>query len=130
MEEVKARLQEELSTLEEELHFKLPKEIQKAREFGDLRENAEYKAAIERQSMVKARIRQIQDRLSEVQSIDISKIPTDRIAYGSKVVLVRSRKGRKSDLPASNVGGKCARGRQDLDRFTDRPGADGAKRGR
>lgn len=87
MEEVKAKLKEELATLEDELHFKLPKEIQKAREFGDLRENAEYKAALERQTMVKARIRQIQDRLSEVQSIDISKIPTDRIAYGSTVVL-------------------------------------------
>jgi transcription elongation factor GreA len=87
MEDVKAKLLEELATLEEELHFKLPKEIQKAREFGDLRENAEYKAALERQSMVKARMMQIQDRLSEVQSIDISKIPTDRIAYGSKVVL-------------------------------------------
>src|SRR3954471_2105190 len=87
MEEVKAKLKEELDALEEELHFKLPKEIQKAREFGDLRENAEYKAALERQSMAKARIRQIQDRLSEVQSIDISKIPTDRIAYGSTVVL-------------------------------------------
>jgi transcription elongation factor GreA len=87
MEEVKAKLQEELAALEEELHFKLPKEIQKAREFGDLRENAEYKAALERQSIVKARMRQIQDRISEVQSIDISKIPTDRAAYGSSVVL-------------------------------------------
>jgi transcription elongation factor GreA len=87
MEEVKAKLQEELAVLEDELHFKLPKEIQKAREFGDLRENAEYKAALERQSVVKARIRQIHDRLSEVQSIDISKIPTDRVAYGSTVVL-------------------------------------------
>jgi transcription elongation factor GreA len=87
MEEVKAKLQEELAALEDELHFKLPKEIQNAREFGDLRENAEYKAALERQSMVKARIRQIQERLSEVKSIDISKIPTDRVAYGSTVVL-------------------------------------------
>ena len=80
-------MQEELDALEDELHFKLPKEIQKAREFGDLRENAEYKAALERQSIVKARIRQIQERLSEVKSIDVSKIPTDRIAYGSRVVL-------------------------------------------
>lgn len=87
MEEVKAKLQEELASLEDELHFKLPKEIQRAREFGDLRENAEYKAALERQSMVKARIRQIQERLSEVKSIDVSKIPIDRIAYGSTVVL-------------------------------------------
>ena len=87
MEDVKAKLKEELAVLEEELHFKLPKEIQKAREFGDLRENAEYKAALERQSIVKARMRQIYDRLDEVQWIDVSKIPTDRAAYGSKVVL-------------------------------------------
>ena len=76
-----------MDELEEELHFKLPKEIQKAREFGDLRENAEYKAALERQSVVSARIAQLRERMSEVQSIDISKLPTDRVAYGSKVVL-------------------------------------------
>lgn len=87
MEEVKKKLQEELDALEEELHFKLPKEIQKAREFGDLRENAEYKAALERQSIVQARIAQLRQRMSEVQSIDLSKIPTDRVAYGSRVVL-------------------------------------------
>jgi len=87
MEEVKAKLQAELEALEDELHHKLPKEIQKAREFGDLRENAEYKAALERQSIVQARLRQIHQRLSEVKSIDLSKIPTDRIAYGSRVVL-------------------------------------------
>ena len=87
MEGVRKKLQEELTTLEDELHFKLPKEIQKAREFGDLRENAEYKAALERQTMVKARIRQIRQRLSEVESIDLSKLPTDRVAYGSSVVL-------------------------------------------
>ena len=87
MEEVKKKLQSELDQLEEELHFKLPKEIQKAREFGDLRENAEYKAAMERQSIVQARIMQIRTRLSEVESIDLSKIPTDTAAYGSDVVL-------------------------------------------
>ncbi len=87
MEAVKKKLQDELDALEEELHFKLPKEIQKAREFGDLRENAEYKAAMERQSIVQARIAQVRQRLSEVQSIDLTKIPTDSAAYGSKVVL-------------------------------------------
>ncbi|MGD9563761.1 MAG: transcription elongation factor GreA [Pyrinomonadaceae bacterium] len=87
METVRKKLKEELDLLEEELHFKLPKDIQHAREFGDLRENAEYKAAKERQTMVQARISQLQQRLIEVDSIDISKIPTDRIAYGSKVVL-------------------------------------------
>lgn len=87
MEAVRKKLQNELDKLEEELHFKLPKEIQKAREFGDLRENAEYKAAMERQSIVRARIMQVRKRLGEVESIDISKIPTDRVAYGSRVVL-------------------------------------------
>lgn len=87
MESVRKKLQDELAQLENELHFKLPKEIQKAREYGDLRENAEYKAALERQSVVSARIRQLRQRLSEVESIDISKIPTDRVAYGSEVVL-------------------------------------------
>ena len=87
MEAVRKKLQEELAELEEELHVKLPKEIQKAREFGDLRENAEYKAALERQSMVSARILQVRSRLSELESIDVSKIPRDRIAYGSEVVL-------------------------------------------
>jgi transcription elongation factor GreA len=87
MELVRKKLQTELDELEEELHFKLPKEIQKAREFGDLRENAEYKAAMERQSIVQARIMQVRQRLNEVNSIDISKLPTDSAAYGSKVIL-------------------------------------------
>ncbi len=87
MKEIRKKLKDELDVLEEELHFKLPKEIQKAREFGDLRENAEYKAALERQSFVQARIAQVLTRINEVDSIDLSKIPTDRIAYGSEVVL-------------------------------------------
>ncbi len=95
MEAVRKKLQAELDSLEEELHFKLPKEIQKAREFGDLRENAEYKAAMERQSIVRARIMQVRQRLGEVESIDLSKIPTDRIAYGSSVVLFDLEKEEK-----------------------------------
>jgi transcription elongation factor GreA len=95
MEAVKKKLQQELDALEEELHFKLPKEIQKAREFGDLRENAEYKAAMERQSIVQARIMQVRQRLGEVESIDLSKIPTDRVAYGSRVVLFDVEKEEK-----------------------------------
>jgi transcription elongation factor GreA len=88
MEAVKQKLEEELKELEEELHFKLPKEIQRAREWGDLRENAEYKAAMERQSIVTARIVQVRQRIAEVKSIDLSKIPTDSAAYGSTVVLI------------------------------------------
>jgi len=95
MEQVKKKLQDELASLEDELHFKLPAEIQKAREFGDLRENAEYKAALERQSLVKARLMQVQQRLREVDSIDISQLPHDRIAYGSTVVLFDLEKEEK-----------------------------------
>ena len=87
MEVVIKKLKDELDKLEEELHFRLPKEIQKAREFGDLRENAEYKAAMERQSIVQARIMQVRQRLGEVEAIDLTKIPMDTIAYGSTVVL-------------------------------------------
>ncbi len=95
MEAVKKKLQEELAVLEHELHFKLPKDIQHAREFGDLKENAEYKAAKERQTMVQARISQLQQRLMEVDSIDVSKLPTDRVAYGSSVVLFDLEKEEK-----------------------------------
>ncbi len=95
MEAVRKKLREELDSLEEELHFKLPKDIQHAREFGDLRENAEYKVAMERQSMVQARIAQLHQRLGEVESIDISKLPIDRVAYGSSVVLFDVEKEEK-----------------------------------
>ena len=95
MEHVKKKLREELDKLEHELHFKLPKAIQHAREFGDLSENAEYKAAKDRQSMVQVRISLLQQRMMEVQSIDISKIPTDTAAYGSTVVLYDVEKDEK-----------------------------------
>ena len=87
MEAVRKKLQEEIEKLEYELNHELPKVIQHAREFGDLQENAEYKAAKERQTMVQARISQLHQRLMEVESIDVSKLPKDRVAYGSTVTL-------------------------------------------
>jgi transcription elongation factor GreA len=95
MEAVKKKLQTEIEKLEYELNFELPKAIQHAREFGDLRENAEYKAAKERQTMVQVRISQLHARLMEVESIDIAKIPTDRVAYGSTVTLFDLEKEEK-----------------------------------
>lgn len=95
MEEVKKKLRDELEKLENELHFELPKEIQRAREWGDLKENAEYKAAMERQTFIQARIAQVMQRMEEVDSIDISKLPTDRVAYGSTVVLYDLEKEEK-----------------------------------
>jgi transcription elongation factor GreA len=87
MEDIKKKLQAQIEELEYELNHKLPKVIQHAREFGDLSENAEYKAAKERQTFVQARVSLLHQRLMEVDSIDIAKIPKDRIAYGSEVVL-------------------------------------------
>lgn len=85
--EVKQRLQAELDELESELFVHLPKEIKRAREFGDLRENSEYQTALQRQTMVKARIRELRQRMSEVASIDLSRIPRDKAGYGSTLVL-------------------------------------------
>lgn len=95
MEAIKKKLQDELDVLEHELHFNLPKAIQHAREFGDLSENAEYKAAKEKQTMVQVRISQLQQRLIEIDSIDVSKIPTDSAAYGSTLVLFDLEKEEK-----------------------------------
>ena len=85
--EVKKRLQAELDELESELRVHLPREIKRAREFGDLRENSEYQTALQRQTMVKARIRELRQRMSEVASIDLSRIPHDKAGYGSTLVL-------------------------------------------
>ena len=87
MEEIKKKLQAEIDKLEYELNHDLPKAIQHAREFGDLSENAEYKAAKEKQTFVQTRLSLLHQRLIEVESIDLSKIPKDKVAYGSDVVL-------------------------------------------
>ncbi len=86
-EDVKKKLQGELDELETELRIHLPKEIKRAREFGDLRENSEYQTALQRQTMVKARIRELRQRMSEISAIDLSKLPHNKAAYGSKLIL-------------------------------------------
>ena len=86
-QEIKQKLQTELDELENELRVQLPKEIKRALEFGDLRENAEYRAALDRQNVVKARIVELRQRISEIGSIDLSKVPRDRAGYGSTLVL-------------------------------------------
>jgi transcription elongation factor GreA len=91
-EEIKRRLQSELDELEAELRIHLPKEIKRALEFGDLRENAEYRAALDRQNVVKARIVELRQRISEISSIDLSRVPHDRAAYGSTLLLFDAEK--------------------------------------
>src|SRR2546428_1416623 len=85
MIDIKKRLEEEIRTLDHELKIQLPKEIQKAREHGDLRENAEYKAAKERQSFLQARIGQLQQRLAALSLMNLDKIPRDKVGLGSTV---------------------------------------------
>jgi transcription elongation factor GreA len=86
-EGIKQKLQKELDELDNELRVHLPQQIKTAKEWGDLRENAEYHAALARQQFVQARIRDLRQRLSEVSSIDLSRVPYDKAAYGSTLVL-------------------------------------------
>lgn len=90
--EIKIKLQGELDALESELRVHLPKEIKRALEFGDLRENSEYRAALDRQNVVKARIVELRQRISEIGSIDLSKISRDKAGYGSLLVLFDAEK--------------------------------------
>ena len=88
MEDLKKKLQDEITALEYELRNELPKEILRARAHGDLSENAEYHAAKERQGLVNARLGQLQARLREFSMVDLSKIPHDRVGLGSQVVVL------------------------------------------
>ena len=81
------KFEDEVAELERELHLELPKEIQRARELGDLRENAEYQAAKDRQGIVNARIAMLKKRIAEISIMNLDKIPRDRAAFGSTVQL-------------------------------------------
>jgi transcription elongation factor GreA len=87
IEELKQKLGLEVEHLQHELNVTLPNEIRKAVELGDLRENSEYKAALERQQFVQARLGQLRQRLSKLSQIDMTQIPTDRVGLGSRVVV-------------------------------------------
>jgi len=92
MTDIKKKLQDEIATLDYELHVELPKEILKARLHGDLSENAEYHAAKERQGFVNARLNQLKKRLADISMIDFTKIPRDRAGLGSTVVVLDTRR--------------------------------------
>jgi transcription elongation factor GreA len=81
------KFEDEIQQLEKELKTELPREIQRARELGDLRENAEYAAAKERQRLVEARISMLKKRVSEISLMNLDKIPHDKVGFGSTVQL-------------------------------------------
>ncbi len=83
----KDKILSELKSLEYELTVELPKALRTAASLGDLSENSEYKFARERQDFVRARVRQLQQQLAKLSSIDIGKLPRDRASYGSTLFL-------------------------------------------
>ncbi len=84
------RFEEEILALDRELKLDLPKEIKRAREMGDLRENAEYAAAKERQRLVEVRISMLRRRVSEIALMNIDRIPFDRAGFGSTLHVVET----------------------------------------
>jgi transcription elongation factor GreA len=79
------KVEDEIKELERELRTQLPKEIKRARELGDLSENAEYQAAKERQRLLQARIEMLKRRVAEISLMNLDKLPRDKAAFGSTV---------------------------------------------
>ncbi len=88
LDEIKERIEQEIEALSHELNVELPERISTAVEMGDLKENAEYKSALERQQFVQARIEHLSLRMSELSKIDVSSMPTDRVGFGSRVTIL------------------------------------------
>jgi transcription elongation factor GreA len=86
-ERILKKFEDEIAQLDKELKTELPREIKRARELGDLRENAEYQAAKERQRLVESRISQLTQRVSEIQLMNLEKIPKGKVGFGSTVTL-------------------------------------------
>src|SRR6266404_4409262 len=97
IDQLKKKLGEEAERLQHELNVTLPQEIRKAVELGDLRENSEYKAALERQQFVQARLGQLRQRLSKLSQIDVSQIPSDKVGLGSQVVVQDEKTGEREN---------------------------------
>lgn len=93
IEALKEKLGEEVEKLQFELNVTLPGEIRRAVEMGDLKENSEYKAALERQQFVRARLNQLRERLSKLSSIDVTQIATDAVGLGSRVTVLDEKTG-------------------------------------
>jgi transcription elongation factor GreA len=130
MLEIQKRLEAQIRELDYELKVTLPKEILKAREHGDLRENAEYKAAKERQSFLQARIGQLHQRMAALSLVNLDKIPHGKVGLGSTVTLRNTTTGQdlvyeivspeESDPPSGRISpsspiGKCLLGHEEGD---------------
>ena len=85
IDEIQAKISEEVEALARELNVELPDRIRLAVELGDLRENSEYKSALERQQFVQARIGHLAGRMAEISKINVDEVPIDRAGFGSKL---------------------------------------------
>jgi len=103
LNELKAKLQAEVERLNHEINFVLPKEIEKARAHGDLRENSEYKAALERQQFAQARVHHLRLRLSKLSDVSEKDIPRDRVGFGSRVT-VQDLETKQKEIYALTLG--------------------------
>jgi transcription elongation factor GreA len=88
LDEIRSRIEREIENLMEELNKELPARIKTAREHGDLRENAEFKAAKERQAFVEARLNHLTSRMTELSRIDVSQMAYDKVGFGSQVTII------------------------------------------
>jgi transcription elongation factor GreA len=87
LDAIKQKLADEVSRLNHELSVTLPDALKRALANGDLRENGDYHAALERQAFVQARLSHLRSRLAKLSQVDLTKIPTDRVGLGSRVVV-------------------------------------------
>ena len=96
--EGESSLIDELKKLKSEDRSKVIKAIAEAREYGDLKENAEYHAAKEQQSLIESRIREIESKLADSQVIEVTSIePTGKVIFGTTVT-IKDLKDNKSNI--------------------------------
>jgi transcription elongation factor GreA len=88
LNEMRAKLGAEIEQLSHELNVVIPQAIAQAVELGDLRENSEYKAALERQQFVQARRGQLHQRLAQVSQLSTTETPADQVGLGSSVTVI------------------------------------------
>ena len=88
IQEMREKLGKEIEALSHELTVTLPQAIATAVAMGDLRENSEYKAALERQQLVQARLGQLHQRLAQLAQLANTEAPMDRVGLGSKVTVL------------------------------------------
>src|SRR5580704_14351268 len=102
-EDVKQKIEGELRQLEAELRTEIPQELKRAVALGDLSENAEYESARNRQDYVRARIGNLRKRLADLSMVDTSRLPTDRAAYGSTVVIYTLVMAEDADISQNKI---------------------------